>query len=92
MFKYDLTDSLRKKLKVLSKKDKSLAINFKKKLIEIINKDKESINTYKNLKAPLNNCKRIHLTSNFILLFEVDIINNKIIFIEITHRDYAYKK
>lgn len=91
MFEYSLEDSLKKKLFKLTKKDKILAQNFKKKLFEIIKKDKVSINTYKNLKSPLNEFKRIHLTDNYILLFRVDIENNFILFVDILHWDKAYK-
>lgn len=89
MFSYDISDELRKKLKYLSKKDKILVMNFKKKLSEIITRDNETINTYKNLKSPMNECKRVHLTSKFILIFKV--IETEIIFVDIMHRDYVYK-
>lgn len=91
MFHYDLEEDLRKKLKILSKKDKVLAKIFKKKVSEIINHDEKSINTYKNLKSPLNEFKRIHLTNNYILLFKVNIEKNHILFLDIVHRDKAYK-
>jgi mRNA-degrading endonuclease RelE of RelBE toxin-antitoxin system len=90
MFNYNLTDELSKKLEVLCKKDKVLAETFKKKLLEIINRDKVGINAYKNLKSPLNEFKRIHLTSNYILLFAVDIKNNHVVFVDIMHRDKVY--
>lgn len=91
MFQFDITDILKKKLKILSKKDKILAQTFKRKLIEIINLDNKTINTYKNLKSPLNEFKRVHLSDNFILLFKVNNKENKIIFIDIKHWDFAYK-
>ena len=59
MFKFEIEDYLKKKLKKLAKKDKVLAKNFKKKLIEIINQNEISIDTYKNLKSPMNEFKRI---------------------------------
>jgi len=92
MFEFDIEENLKKKLKILSKKDKILVKIFKKKLLEIINLDKETITTYKNLKSPLNEFKRIHLTDNYILLFEVNINKNKILFVEISHWDNVYKK
>jgi mRNA-degrading endonuclease RelE of RelBE toxin-antitoxin system len=91
MFTFDLTDVLRKKLKKLGKKDKVLANNFYKKINEIIQKDINSIHTYKNLKSPMNEYKRIHLTDNFILLFIVEIKNKHIVFINIKHRKSVYK-
>lgn len=91
MFNYNTTDKLRKKLKILSKKDKNLALNFKKKILEIIYKDEETINTYKNLKNPMNKYKKIYLTANYILLFEINIKNKIIFFIDIIHKDKVYK-
>jgi mRNA-degrading endonuclease RelE of RelBE toxin-antitoxin system len=91
MFKYSLEKDLKKKLNKLTKKDKILALTFKKKLFEVINQTSITISTYKNLRSPLHTCKRIHLTDNFILLFKVDIKNNLILFVDIMHWDKAYK-
>ncbi len=91
MFEYTLSDILKKKINKLLKKDKILALNFKKKLNEIVNQNEKTINIYKNLKSPDNDKKRIHLTDNFILLFKVDIKKNKILFVDILHWDKAYK-
>jgi len=87
---YDITDILRKKLRKIGKKDKVLAQNFYRKLMEIISRDESGINAFKNLKSPMNEYKRIHLTDNFILLFKLH--KNKIIFIDIRHRDDVYGK
>lgn len=83
MYDYDITDKLRKKLEKIGKKDKILAQNFYKKLQEIISRDENGLNSYKNLRSPLNEYKRIHLTDNYILLFAVE--KNKIVFIDIMH-------
>jgi mRNA-degrading endonuclease RelE of RelBE toxin-antitoxin system len=90
MFSYDIEDDLKKKLKVLSKKDKVLAQNFKKKLLEVIDHNLQSINTYKNLRSPKNEFKRIHLTKNFILIFRVNLEEKHIVFVEIAHIDKVY--
>ena len=89
MFSYDVTDTLIKKLEKIGKKDKVLAKNFYKKVQEIITKDEKTINTYKNLKSPMNEFKRIHLTDNYILLFAVE--KKHIVFIDIKHREKVYK-
>ncbi|MEK6827856.1 MAG: hypothetical protein AABX78_00750, partial [Nanoarchaeota archaeon] len=68
MFKYDIHDTLRAKLDKIAKKDKVLASIFYKKVQEIINRDEKTVNAYKNLRSPLNEYKRIHLTGNYILL------------------------
>jgi mRNA-degrading endonuclease RelE of RelBE toxin-antitoxin system len=91
MFTYNLSDKLRKRVNKLAKKDRILALIFKKKIYEVINQDKKSINVYKNLKSPKNEFKRIHLTGNFVLLFRADIAKNHIVFVDILHWDRAYK-
>ena len=91
MFRYILTDELAKKLEVLCKRDKILAQTFKRKLLEVISRDERTINEYKNLKSPLNEYKRIHLTGNYILLFSAEQKNNLIVFVDIMHRDKVYK-
>lgn len=88
MFTYDITDVLRKKLKKLSRKDKVLAQAFYRKLQEVINRD--TVDSYKNLKSPMNMFKRIHLTDNYILLFSVE--KKHIVFVDIKHWDYVYGK
>lgn len=90
MFTYDITDVLRKKLRKLARKDRILAQTFYRKLQEIINRDSGTINFYKNLKSPMNEFKRIHLTDNYILLFKVE--NKHIVFVDIKHWDYVYEK
>jgi mRNA-degrading endonuclease RelE of RelBE toxin-antitoxin system len=85
---FDITDHLQKKLDKIGKKDKVLAQIFYKKMKEIVSKDKNSINTYKNLRSPLNQFKRIHLTDNYILIFTTQ--GSKIIFIDIKHWDNLF--
>jgi len=90
MFSYDISDVLKAKLEKLAKKDRILAQIFYKKVQEIIHRDKKTINAYKNLKSPLNEYKRIHLTGNYILLFAVK--ENHLVFVDIRHWDDAYKR
>lgn len=92
MLEFDISKELKKKLVSLSKKNKILVIIFRKKLREVISNDLGSIDRYKNLRAPLADLKRIHLTDNFILLFKVYKNENKILFVDIKHWDKAYGK
>lgn len=92
MFDFDIAENLQKKLKKIKQKDKVLAGIFKKKILEVIQHNKTTIDTYKNLKSPMHEFKRIHLTDNYILLFIVTKKKNHILFIDIVHRDIAYKK
>lgn len=91
MFSYNIEVSLKKKLKVLAKKDKVLVDIFKKKLKEITSHTVETIDTYKNLKSPLKELKRIHLKNNFVLVFKVLKKERHIIFVDLSHRDNMYK-
>ena len=90
MFKYDIHDTLRAKLDKIAKKDKVLASIFYKKAQEIINRDEKTVNAYKNLRSPLNEYKRIHLTGNYILLFSVK--GDRILFFDIRHWDDVFGK
>ena len=90
MFTYNISDILRTKLEKLGKKDKILVQIFYRKIREIINRDEKTINAYKNLRAPLNQYKRIHLTGNYILLFAVD--RKHIVFVDIRHWDDVFGK
>jgi len=90
MFEFDFSVRLRKKLKKLAKKDKIIARIFQKKYNEVINRNSVNINSYKNLRSPLNEFKRIHLTDNYILLFKVEKEINLITFVDILHWDNAY--
>ena len=88
MFTYNLSDKLRKKLEKLAKKDKILALIFRRKIQEVLNRDEKSIGMYKNLKSPQNEYNRIHLTVNMVLLFTVN--KNHIVFIDVIRWDKAY--
>lgn len=91
IFTYNLSDVLKKKLEKIGKKDPVLAQAFKKKCKEVIAHDEKTIDTYKNLKSPLNEFKRIHLTDNFIILFKVYKKEKHIVFFDIKHWDKAYQ-
>ena len=91
MFKLRIEDNLNKKLTKLFKKDKKLSIAIKRKIKEVISHNTITIHTYKNLKSPKNEFKRIHLTREYILLFKVYEKENIILFVDILHRDVAYK-
>ena len=91
MFSFELHPNLEKKVFILSRKNKILIEIFRKKVEEVIIKDELTIDLYKNLKFPMNEFKRIHLTDNFILLFKVSKKEKHIMFFDIKHRDDAYK-
>ena len=81
---------LRAKLEKIAKKDKMLAQIFYRKVQEIIQRDEKTINAYKNLRSPLNEFKRIHLTSNYLLIFSVK--GTKVVFVDIRHWNDLFGK
>ncbi len=92
MFEFDLEDKLKFILKKLAKKDKKKFEIINKKMKEISFSTPESIQHYKNLKYDLKELKRVHIDSNFVLTFKVDIKNNFILFVDLDHHDNIYKK
>ena len=91
MFSYNLSKSLRKRLRKVARKDKMLAIICWRKMQEVVAHDVDTIDTYKNLRSPQNHFKRIHLTNSYILLFRVYKESKHILFVDIRHWDKAYR-
>jgi hypothetical protein len=71
---YELHDGLTKILYKLSLKDPALYTAIRNKVEEI--KNNEYLEHYKNLKKPLQEYKRDHITEQFVLLFRVNKQNN----------------
>mgnify|MGYP001573982291 CR=1 FL=1 len=90
-FDFDLSDELKLVIKKLQKKDKIRLLILNKKIKEIINNDRKSIDRYKNLKYELNEYKRAHIDKSFVLIFKVDKEKNHIIFDRLKHHDEIYK-
>jgi len=90
MFDFNISDELRLKLRKLVKKDKKKVQIINKKIKEVINKDLDSINHYKNLKYDLKEFKRVHIDKHFVLTFKVDYENNFILFVDFDHHDNVY--
>jgi len=74
-------------LKLGKKNPKQLEIIYKK-IKEIV----QNPHRYKNLRAPLNNWKRIHIDKHFVLAFSIDEKNKIIILEDYDHHDNVYKK
>jgi YafQ family addiction module toxin component len=88
MREFSIEENLKKKLNKLSKKDKSMYDSILKKFEEILSC--RDINHYKNLKRPLQNFKRVHIKSSFVLIFKYTESDDKIIFYELDHHDNIY--
>lgn len=87
MYTLDIRPSLNKKLERLGKKNPKQAEIIAKKSEEIIKNPQR----YKNLRAPLNHWKRVHIDNHFILTFSVDEKTKKVILEDYDHHDNIYK-
>jgi len=61
--------------------------NFAKKSQEIV----INPHRYKNLRAPLNHWKRVHIDNHFVLTFSIDEDRKTIILEDYDHHDNIYK-
>ncbi|MBI2129206.1 hypothetical protein HYU07_03110 [Candidatus Woesearchaeota archaeon] len=86
MYSFDIKDSLDKKLSKISKKNPKQLEIIHKKIEEVIQNPQH----YKNLKAPMQHLKRVHMDKSFILLFSVNEQEKKVIFEELDHHDNIY--
>jgi YafQ family addiction module toxin component len=78
---------LEKTLKKLAKKNKKQLEIILSKAEEIV----ENPHRYKNLRAPLNMWKRVHIDKHFVLAFSVNDENNTVTLEDYTHHDEIYK-
>ncbi len=90
MRNYELSDHLKKVLAKLLKKDKVKYESIFKKVEEILTC--EDVEHYKNLRKPLQEFKRVHIDTNFVLTFEYDKTTDEVIFYDFDHHDNIYKK
>ena len=80
--------------KILFKiKNKKELGNIHSKIRQIVSlEDYSKLNYFKNLRAPLNNYKRVHINTSFVLIFRYLKEENTIIFQYHGHHDEVYKK
>ena len=90
MRNYYFEEKLRKKLSIVFKKDTKRYKILMKKIEEIIASD--NIDHYKNLRKPLQNFKRVHIDTHFILVFKYEKNENAVYFYDFDHHDKIYKK
>lgn len=77
----------------LDSKFEKLAKKNKKQLEIILNKADEIIqdpHRYKNLRAPMNHLKRIHIDKHFVLVFSVDEDAKIVTLEDYAHQDNIY--
>ncbi|MDD3159959.1 MAG: addiction module toxin RelE [Candidatus ainarchaeum sp.] len=89
-FDFDLSNELKEKIQILSKKDRNRLKILKKKMDKIINSDEITIQNYKNLRNNLSDKKRVHIDKSFVLTFSYFKENNFILFVDFDHHDKIY--
>ncbi len=87
MYSLEIDEDLLKKLNKLSKKNKKQVEIILKKANEIL----KDPHRYKNLRAPLNMWKRVHIDKHFVLVFSVDESNKTVTLEDFDHHNNIYK-
>ena len=82
----EIGDKLRKKLEKLEKKDKSVYIAIIKKILQIA----DNPHIGKPLHGKLKGERRVHI-GPFVLIYDVNEKEHKVIFLDFAHHDEAYK-
>ncbi len=88
MREFSIEEDLKKELSKLFKRDKAFYDAIMNKMEEILNC--VDVSHYKNLRSPLQEFKRVHIKSSFVLTFKYLQTENKIIFYKLDHHDYIY--
>jgi len=88
MYILEIRPSLKKKLEKIGKKNPKQAEIIAKKSEEIVNNP----HRYKNLKAPLQHWKRVHIDRHFVLTFSVNENSKTVILEDYDHHDKIYKQ
>ncbi len=76
-------------LKGLLKTDRRLYEALLSKIEEIVSSP--DVGHYKNLKAPLQSFKRVHVMKSFVLIFSYDKTQDAIKFHKLGHHDKVYR-
>ena len=88
MYNLKIDEALLKKLDKLAKKNKKQAEIILKKTDEIL----EDPHRYKNLRAPLNDWKRVHIDAHFVLVFSINENTKTVTLEDCDHHDNIYKR
>ena len=87
MYSLDIKPDLINQLEKLRRKNKKQVEIILKKAQEVV----QNPNRYKNLRAPLNNWKRVHIDKHFVLTFSVDEKTKTVTLEDYDHHDNIYK-
>jgi YafQ family addiction module toxin component len=89
MRKFFIEEKLEKSLSKLWAKDRHRYDIIMKKIQEILTCN--DVDHYKNLKAPLQHLKRVHVNTQFVLVFKYNRENDTVIFYDVDHHDSMYR-
>jgi len=85
-YNLEISEKLYKIFSKLAKKDKVALDAIDKKVKEIL----ENPSHYKPLCAPLQNKRRVHISSSFVLIFKINEKKKTVQLLEFDHHDNAY--
>jgi YafQ family addiction module toxin component len=85
-YSLEVAQNLNRVFAKLAKKDKTIFLALNKKVNEIL----ENPYHYKPLRAPMQNKRRVHIASSFVLIFKIDEGRKTVQLIEFEHHDRAY--
>ena len=86
MYNLKIKPDLEKTLQKLTKKNKKQVEIILRKVDEIL----ENPHRYKNLRAPLNDWKRVHVDKHFVLTFSIDEESKSVTLEDYEHHDNIY--
>jgi YafQ family addiction module toxin component len=86
MYAIELGETVKKKFKILEKKDKKTLRRVMDKLREIV----EEPHREKPLRKPMQNMRRVHIRP-FVLVYSIDELGKTVILEDFDHHDKIYK-
>ena len=86
MYNLIIKEELDSKFEKLAKKNKKQLEIISSKVAEIL----ENPHRYKNLRAPMNHLKRVHIDKYFVLVFPIDEKSKTVILEDYNHHDNIY--
>ena len=87
MYKLAIKESLDKKFKKLQKKDIEMLRLIDRKVQDIL----ADPYRFKPLRKPLQNKRRVHVGSSFVLVYEINEKEKLVILLDFDHHDNIYK-
>jgi len=87
MYSLKVKEELDKKFSKLGKKNPNQIKIINRKVLEI----RKNPQRYKNLRAPLNHWKRVHIDKHFVLTFSIEEGSRTVILENYDHHDKIYK-